>query len=384
MVMILILINIFCLFLGMAADSMFQDDFYLATEGDNEDPFNPWAVSNIEVFHFYNCPECDERYLMKSEFRQHAVNSHPKAKVLFDVNNIDLVAPPTTTTSENCIKEDPDFEPAFDDNESYINKNWESDTEEEEYDDKEDLHCLLSSESSNSRKAVKAKSKHHKCPVCEKKLSSVDKLKWHMSSKHQQDDETSEKDKEMKIYKCPECEFSTHTQKNLSQHVFVRHRKDEHRFICDQCSKRFPTNFLLKQHVDILHKGLNKRHMCEKCGKGFAYKNGIKDHPCRPGHVQKDVQCDKCDHVFKREMDYLQHHKSQHGGFPAHLEHKVKFLCDACPAAYTTYVGLYLHRRKNHSLLGKDMVPKSPRQVHTCSDCGKEYNNKKNLVDHRY
>ena len=68
------------------------------------------------------------------------------------------------------------------------------------------------------------------------------------------------------------------------------------------------------------------------------------------GHVQKDVQCDKCDHVFKREMDYLQHHKSQHGGFPAHLEHKVKFLCDQCPAAYTTYVGLYLHRRKNHNI----------------------------------
>ena len=50
-------------------------------------------------------------------------------------------------------------------------------------------------------------------------------------------------------------------------------------------------------------------------------------------------------------MDYLQHHKSQHGGFPAHLEHKVKFLCDQCPAAYTTYVGLYLHRRKNHNIL---------------------------------
>jgi len=47
-----------------------------------------------------------------------------------------------------------------------------------------------------------------------------------------------------------------------------------------------------------------------------------------PGHIQKDVQCDKCDHVFKREMDYLQHHKSQHGGFPAHLEHKGCLILD--------------------------------------------------------
>ena len=53
--------------------------------------------------------------------------------------------------------------------------------------------------------------------------------------------------------------------------------------MCQNCDKRFPTNFLLKQHVDISHKGLNKRHMCDRCGKGFAYKNGIKDHPCRPG-----------------------------------------------------------------------------------------------------
>ena len=113
--------------------------------------------------------------------------------------------------------------------------------------------------------------------------------------------------------------------------------------------------------MEITHKGLNKRHMCDRCGKAFAYKNGIKDHACRPGHVQKDVQCDKCDHVFKREMDYLQHHKSQHGGFPAHLEHRVKYLCDQCPAAYTTYVGLYLHKRKNHNAQGKTNQPKAPR-----------------------
>ena len=83
-------------------------------------------------------------------------------------------------------------------------------------------------------------------------------------------------------------------------------------------------------------------------------------------------------------MDYLQHHKSQHGGFPAHLEHKVKFLCDQCPAAYTTYVGLYLHKRKNHNTKTKsDKASSSSQIVYTCEDCGKEYSNKKNLVDHQ-
>lgn len=48
-------------------------------------------------------------------------------------------------------------------------------------------------------------------------------------------------------------------------------------------------------------------------------------------------------------------------------------------SAYTTYVGLYLHRRKNHMKIEKE----TKKMTYTCSDCGKEYNNKKNLVDHQ-
>jgi len=62
----------------------------------------------------------------------------------------------------------------------------------------------------------------------------------------------------------------------------------------------------------------------------------------------------------------------------------VKYLCDQCPAAYTTYVGLYLHRRKNHNKVQEnEKNSQSAKQIHTCPDCGKEYNNKKNLVDHQ-
>merc|ERR1719215_1456712 len=85
-------------------------------------------------------------------------------------------------------------------------------------------------------------------------------------------------------------------------------------------------------------------------------------------------------------MDYLQHHKTQHGGFPPHLEHRVKYLCEQCPAAYTTYVGLYLHNRKTHNMPTTKATKKPTsmtRQIFTCEDCGKEYNNRKNLVDHQ-
>ena len=160
------------------------------------------------------------------------------------------------------------------------------------------------------------------CPKCTQISNSYDSLKEHIKENHPKScNICNEEVKNMsahirtqhsddsKKFKCEKCEFSTHTQKNLTQHIYVRHKKDEHKK-CDICDKRFPQAFLLKQHMEITHKGENKRHICDKCGKSFAYKNGIKDHKCTPGVVKRTSwDCDKCDAVFKREMDYLQHHK---------------------------------------------------------------------------
>ena len=45
--------------------------------------FNPWAVENVEAFHYYCCPECELRYQSCQEFQEHAIHQHPKAKTLF-------------------------------------------------------------------------------------------------------------------------------------------------------------------------------------------------------------------------------------------------------------------------------------------------------------
>ena len=168
-----------------------------------------------------------------------------------------------------------------------------------------------------------------KCPKCIETFDSYDTLKNHIKNQHPKkcslcNEEVKNMsvhmrtqhldDPTVKKFKCAQCDYATHTEKNLSQHIFVRHRKNEHKFSCNQCDKKFPANFLLKQHQEITHNGQNKRHICEKCGKAFAYKNGIKEHKCRPGQNESgtEVQCDKCESVFKREMDYLQHHKGKY------------------------------------------------------------------------
>ena len=59
------------------------DDSQIENQDKNSD-FNPWASMNLEEFLFYNCPECEYRGSFESDFYQHAVNTHQKAKQVFE------------------------------------------------------------------------------------------------------------------------------------------------------------------------------------------------------------------------------------------------------------------------------------------------------------
>ena len=59
---------------------------------------NPWAVGNVEEFLYFCCPECEHRYQSRSDFENHAVNHHPKAKTLFNEEQDDYE---NNTTSDN-------------------------------------------------------------------------------------------------------------------------------------------------------------------------------------------------------------------------------------------------------------------------------------------
>ena len=41
---------------------------------------NPWNVTSLEAFHFYNCPECDDKYATREQFVGHAMIVHEKAQ----------------------------------------------------------------------------------------------------------------------------------------------------------------------------------------------------------------------------------------------------------------------------------------------------------------
>ena len=53
-------------------------------EDKNSSDSNPWSSKNLKEFLFYNCPECEYLGSFESDFYEHAVSTHPKAKEVFE------------------------------------------------------------------------------------------------------------------------------------------------------------------------------------------------------------------------------------------------------------------------------------------------------------
>ena len=51
------------------------------------DEDNPWKVSNLDKFLFYNCPECDVKKPDKEDFLYHALKCHSKARQVYNVSD---------------------------------------------------------------------------------------------------------------------------------------------------------------------------------------------------------------------------------------------------------------------------------------------------------
>ena len=72
--------------------------------------YNPWNVSSLEAFHFYNCPECEYKYPTKEHFVDHALVSHPKSRRIIpmiyksDVQTMPQSVPNSAQNSQSFIK----------------------------------------------------------------------------------------------------------------------------------------------------------------------------------------------------------------------------------------------------------------------------------------
>ena len=68
---------------------------------------NPWNVTSLEEFHFYNCPECEEKYVNREQFIAHAMVKHPKAceilpGILHEQNSVVISNEQSEVKVESC------------------------------------------------------------------------------------------------------------------------------------------------------------------------------------------------------------------------------------------------------------------------------------------
>ena len=65
-------------------------------------PLNPWDVSTLDDFLYYNCPECDVKEKDKQVFLEHAILSHDHAK-----HTLQLIKEGGQLVDPYLVKKDP-------------------------------------------------------------------------------------------------------------------------------------------------------------------------------------------------------------------------------------------------------------------------------------
>ena len=153
----------------------------IAEENSN---YNPWSVSDLDVFLYFCCPECDVKDHSKEEFIKHAFTEHPKSKECLQMfhikkeieeydENIDKYE------DENSFQYfDPEFEMKKEVDEDFHQNPLKYENENDSYMKKEDSEILLNSEEVIS----------HPCEFCDKNFTVMSNLRRHVRKFHKMND----------------------------------------------------------------------------------------------------------------------------------------------------------------------------------------------------
>ena len=217
---------------------------------DNENENNPWNVSTLEKFRYFNCPQCENKYSTKEQFVGHAIVAHKKAcdylpKILHETHE---------ASNEHELIEETDPE-GFDDNvnvdaSAIESTSGTSSTEREEFGTStpEPLTIKIKKEQKNPiKKAMKVKES-----IKNRKMTS--------------------------IYKCRECQTYFPSESKLQKHKWTHKTNTK----CKQCGKEFSQRSDLNRHVQRVHEGV--RDKCHLCPKTFYHGSGSLSAHIRSAH----------------------------------------------------------------------------------------------------
>ena len=256
-----------------------------------EEAYNPWNVTSLEAFHFYNCPECEEKYAIKEHFIGHAMVSHQKARdtlpgILQVQNNIVISNVQSVMEQEICDDVKSDLESSISIEKVEPMSDTETVENDENYDASnianrsDDTETVENCDTSNtepvmikiSRKDKNIGDQKVKTRMSVKSTFGIEKKKKY--NNHMKYNNMFVIDALTKRIQCKQCEKDYGSKRNFFEHIQSAHEGVT--FNCDQCSKTFNTFSGLRRHIQSVHEGVTFK--CDHCDKVLTSSNGIRRH----------------------------------------------------------------------------------------------------------
>ena len=111
--------------------------------------------------------------------------------------------------------------------------------------------------------------------------------------------------------------------------------------ICKICNKTFEREVNLNEHIRTIHQGENP-YQCDQCEKAFKSSCALKNHFIVHHAEQKELKCtfEGCDKIFPNSVHLRAH-------MYAHAQPSV--VCDICGKSYNNKKAVKEHKRYNHA-----------------------------------
>ena len=300
---------------------------------------NPWNVTSLEAFHFYNCPECDNKYSTSEQFVDHAMIVHEKAQATLPtilknnlvISNVHSIQDKET---EGCDDEDFELEssiciekvePMTD---TELDENCDTSNLQPESDIERDINCVVLVKISKEEKT--------QADMKLKNRERIVKSEFQEKRKEYKRHKKYEMDPLTKRYKCNQCEKDYAQSCHLLEHFRIVH--EGLTFGCKHCPKTFNSKGGLYLHMKNAHQGVT--YHCKHCDKDFTQKRSMNRH-VRSVHEGVTYQCEQC-HKSCTQMSHLnQHVQTVHEG--------VTYPCEQCHKSFKQKSQLNQHVRLKHT-----------------------------------
>ena len=334
---------------------------------------NPWDVENASVFLKYNCPECDQKCQNLSDFKDHAIQNHEKAKVLFtdqeiknDPLELDIkVDEPLKkkrkrvtkkrVLDEDQVDQDPDFSDIETLHAEYKNEKWScSECGFDQVEHKFDLvdHWL----DHHNFKSIN----YEVCHYCTIIFNNHKSYVKHCGKDHPQVPMLRET-------KCQLCDFSSNNRSVLVQHYSKDHEQEYVQYQCNICQEKFTFEQQFLRHQQIKHSIEVKKLKCDTCDTLIYGHTNILVHQASHKFIELYF-CKHCDYSSVTKVELIVHHKAHHDRLlPPY------FKCDKCDFISRYNATTISHAKEQHN---------SEYNAFECKTCGWTKNNLTQMLKH--